>query len=136
MAAVCPINFDREKLKAEVRKTYGAVAGNPEGDFHFHRVPGYAARLLGYDSAELSALPALATAPFAGVGNPFKMGRIETGAVVIDIGSGAGMDCLLPGRQVGPTGRVTGIDMTEAMLARATPRRRQACRIYVSRKAT
>lgn len=119
MAAVCPINFDREKLKSEVRATYARVAENPAGEFHFHRGPEYAARLLGYDLKELRTLPAAATAPFAGVGNPFKMDALPEGATVIDIGSGAGMDCLLAARRVGNSGRVIGIDMTDAMLERA-----------------
>jgi SAM-dependent methyltransferase len=119
MAAVCPINLDRERLKAEVRATYAQVAQNPEGDFHFHRGPEYAAEFLGYDLAELRALPATATAPFAGVGNPFLMEQLPDGATVIDLGSGAGMDCLLAGRRVGTAGRVIGIDMTDAMLDRA-----------------
>jgi len=119
MAAVCPINLDRERLKAEVRATYAQVAQNPEGDFHFHRGPKYAAEFLGYDLAELRALPATATAPFAGVGNPFLMEQLPDGATVIDLGSGAGMDCLLAGRRVGSAGRVIGIDMTDAMLDRA-----------------
>jgi len=55
MAAVCPINLDRERLKAEVRATYAQVAQNPEGDFHFHRGPKYAAEFLGYDLNELRA---------------------------------------------------------------------------------
>ena len=119
MAAVCPINLDRERLKAEVRATYAQVAQNPEGDFHFHRGAEYAAEFLGYDLAELRALPATATAPFAGVGNPFLMEQLPDGATVIDLGSGAGMDCLLAGRRVGSAGRVIGIDMTDAMLDRA-----------------
>lgn len=119
MAAVCPINLDRERLKAEVRATYAQVAQNPEGDFHFHRGAEYAAEFLGYDLAELRALPITATAPFAGVGNPFLMEQLPAGATVIDLGSGAGMDCLLAGRRVGTAGRVTGIDMTDAMLDRA-----------------
>lgn len=53
MAAVCPVGFDKERLKSEVRSTYSQVAENPEGDFHFHRGPAYAARLLGYDIEEL-----------------------------------------------------------------------------------
>lgn len=119
MAIYCPINFDTAKLKDEVRRTYASVAVNPDGDFHFHRGPHYAARQLGYDLDELLALPSVATAPFAGIGNPFKMGRLAEGLTVIDIGSGAGMDCLLAGKDVGARGRVIGIDMTDEMLDRA-----------------
>ncbi len=126
MAAVCPIDFNVAKLKSEVRATYAKVAEDPGGDFHFHRGPEYAARQLGYDSAELGALPPTATAPFAGVGNPFKMGRLPAGATVIDLGSGAGMDCLLAAKQVGPGGRVIGFDMTDAMLERASAAAAQA----------
>jgi arsenite methyltransferase len=119
MSVTCPVTLDREKLKSEVRAVYAKVAENPQGEFHFHRGPEYAARLLGYDLAELRALPETATAPFAGVGNPFLMDSMPAGATVIDIGSGAGMDCLLAARRVGPGGSVIGIDMTDAMLARA-----------------
>jgi len=119
MAAVCPIGFDIQGLKDEVRRTYASVATDPTGEFHFHRGPEYAARQLGYSYDELARLPRLATEPFAGVGNPFKMGRLPRGAAVIDIGSGAGMDCLLAGSDVGPAGHVVVIDMTDEMLARA-----------------
>ena len=119
MAAACPVGFDKDRLKSEVRATYSQVAENPTGEFHFHRGPEYAARMLGYDLAELRALPELATAPFAGVGNPFKMEPIAPGASVADIGSGAGMDCLLAARRVGKNGHVVGVDMTDAMLERA-----------------
>jgi SAM-dependent methyltransferase len=119
MAAVCPLTLDREKLKSEVRAVYARVAEHPEGDFHFHRGPAYAARLLGYDAVELGELPATTTASFAGIGNPFLMDSLAQGAAVVDIGSGAGMDCLLAARRTGPAGSVVGIDMTDAMLARA-----------------
>lgn len=118
-SVVCPITLDRERLKSEVRAIYAKVAENPQGDFHFHRGPEYAARLLGYDAAELSELPTGATASFAGVGNPFLMDTVLAGATVVDIGSGAGMDCLLAARRTGREGSVVGIDMTDAMLARA-----------------
>jgi SAM-dependent methyltransferase len=119
MSVACPITLDREKLKSEVRAVYARVAENPQGDFHFHRGPEYAARLLGYDAAELRELPATATASFAGVGNPFLMDSLPAGATVVDIGSGAGMDCLLAARRAGRGGSVVGIDMTDAMLERA-----------------
>lgn len=119
MAIACPVGFDVARLKHEVRQTYASVAREPGGNFHFHRGPEYAARLLGYDLAELKALPSVATEPFAGVGNPFLMDALPSGGVVVDIGSGAGMDCLLAGRRVGPAGTVVGVDMTDEMLARA-----------------
>ena len=119
MSIACPVSLDREKLKSEVKATYARVAENPQGEFHFHRGPAYAARLLGYDLAELDILPQIATAPFAGVGNPFMMDALPSGGTIVDIGSGAGMDCLLAARRAGPKGRVVGIDMTDAMLARA-----------------
>lgn len=126
MATVCPVGFDTRRLKSEVRATYSQVAEDPYGEFHFHRGPAYAARLLGYDIDELNALPELATAPFAGVGNPFSIEPLPTGATVADIGSGAGMDCLLAARRVGKHGRVVGVDMTDAMLARARTAATQA----------
>ena len=119
MAIACPVGFDVARLKNEVRTTYASVARNPDGEFHFHRGPEYAARLLGYELAELRSLPEIATAPFAGVGNPFLMDALPQGAVVADVGSGAGMDCLLAGHRVGPNGAVIGIDMTDEMLERA-----------------
>lgn len=119
MAAVCDLTFDRERLKKEIRVTYGRVAEHPDGDFHFHRGSAYASSALGYDRAELDELPGFVTAPFAGVGNPLKVRSVPRGATVIDLGSGGGMDCLLAGRRVGPEGKVIGFDMTEAMLGKA-----------------
>ena len=60
------------------------------------------------------------------MGNPFKMGALERGATVIDIGSGGGMDCMLAAKQVGPSGTVIGIDMTDAMLERSSGAARAA----------
>ena len=67
MALVCPIGLNVDRLKDEIRRTYASVAREPEGDFHFHRGPEYAARALGYDLSELISLPRVSTAPFAGV---------------------------------------------------------------------
>jgi SAM-dependent methyltransferase len=119
MVMVCDLTFDRERLRNEIRSTYGRVAEQPDGDFHFHRGPAYAASRLGYDRSELDELPDFVTAPFAGVGNPLRPGALPVGARVIDLGSGSGMDCLLAGRRVGPQGEVIGFDMTDAMLDKA-----------------
>lgn len=132
MEQFCEITLDRERLKSEIRSTYSLVAETPTGDFHFHRGPEYAARQLGYDGEELASLPGTSTASFAGVGNPFRVREIPSGAFVIDLGSGAGMDCLLAGRRVGKQGRVVGVDMTDAMLEVARTSAKQADMPYVS----
>lgn len=119
MVMACDLSFDRERLKDEIRSTYARVAVEPDGDFHFHRGPAYAASMLGYDRAELDELPDFVTAPFAGVGNPLRPRVLPAAARVIDLGSGSGMDCLLAGRRVGPQGEVIGFDMTNAMLEKA-----------------
>lgn len=123
MADHCPIGFDTDYLRDQVRATYERVAENPGGDFHFHRGPGYAARYLGYDASELAGLPELATARFAGVGNPLAMtrdpaiGPLAPGQVVVDHACGAGTDLLLAARRVAPGGRAIGVDMTPRMRA-------------------
>src|SRR5215831_6145342 len=119
MAVACPIGFDVKSLRNEVQTMYSKVAASPEGEFHFHRGARYAATMLGYDAAELAALPPDVTSSFAGVANPHAIGRIPAGATVVDIGCGAGTDLLLAARQAGPRGRAIGVDMTEAMRQRA-----------------
>jgi SAM-dependent methyltransferase len=116
----CPVDLDTKKLNTAVFDMYTRVATNPEGEFHFHRGPEYAARALGYDPDELAALPERSTRSFAGVGNPHAIATVQPGETILDIGSGAGMDLLLAARRVGPGGRALGIDMTESM--------REACR--------
>ena len=119
MGIACPVDLDTEVLRLEVSKVYSRVATDPDGDFHFHRGPAYAAEFLGYDPAELTALPSECTASFAGIANPHAIAPIVEGETVLDIGCGAGMDLLLAARRAGPSGRAIGIDMTEAMRDRA-----------------
>ena len=119
MALACPVDLDTRLLRTEVSKIYSRVASQPDGDFHFHRGPEYAARVLGYDAAELALLPAECTASFAGIANPHLIAPILPGETVLDIGCGAGMDLLLAARRVGTSGCAIWIDMTEAMRRRA-----------------
>jgi arsenite methyltransferase len=119
MAIACPVDLDTQVLRSEVSKVYSRVANDPNGDFHFHRGPAYAAQFLGYDPVELAALPAECTASFAGIANPHAIAPILPGETVLDIGCGAGTDLLLAARKVGPGGRAIGVDMTEAMRDRA-----------------
>lgn len=119
MPISCPVDFDVNSLRSEVKAMYSRVAAAPQGEFHFHRGPAYAAGMLGYDAAELSLLPAIVTSSFAGVANPHAIAPLPAGATVVDIGCGAGTDLLLAARHIGPSGRAIGIDMTEAMRSRA-----------------
>ncbi|GEL20246.1 hypothetical protein PA7_40830 [Pseudonocardia asaccharolytica DSM 44247 = NBRC 16224] len=107
---------DADVLRAQVREKYRAVATEPDGTYHFHTGRGLAARL-GYADAE--ALPDAAVESFAGVGNPLALRPLQLGERVVDIGSGAGFDSFIAAGQVGPDGRVVGVDMTEEMLVKA-----------------
>jgi arsenite methyltransferase len=126
MAATCPLDFDIGTLRERVRSMYSRVATDPEGDFHFHRGLDYAVRVLGYDRADLEALPARATARFAGVGNPLAIGPVSEGETVLDHACGAGMDLLLAARRVGPSGKAIGVDVTPLMREAAIASVREA----------
>ncbi|MGD2067917.1 MAG: methyltransferase domain-containing protein [Gemmatimonadota bacterium] len=105
-------------LKDEILRMYQEVAENPEAEFHFYHGR-EAAELFDYDVEALNAAPAGAVASFAGVGNPHVRARMQAGESVLDLGSGAGLDAIIAARQVGPEGRVTGIDLNPAMCEKA-----------------
>ncbi len=109
------LEFDREALREQVRDKYREVAIDPGGSFHFHTGRELASRL-GYQAGAVDALPDRAVESFAGIGNPFSMRRLVPGDKVVDVGSGAGFDSFIAAGQVGPGGRVVGIDMTAEML--------------------
>jgi arsenite methyltransferase len=111
------IEIDVEVLKNEIKKTYASVSDEPEKDFVFPTGRPWAEDL-GYPD-ELANVPEAAVQSFAGVANPFSLGRLEPGERVLDLGSGAGTDSLVAAQMVGPEGRVTGIDMTPEMLQKA-----------------
>ena len=109
---------DPEALRSEVRAKYREVAHMPAGPHHFH-TGRHLARRLGYPLDVLASLPEAAVESFAGIANPFALRRLPTGSRVVDVGSGAGFDSVVAARQVGPEGRVVGVDMTPEMLDKA-----------------
>jgi SAM-dependent methyltransferase len=109
---------DAGALREQVREKYREVALDPHQAFHFHTGRDLAARC-GYEGAAVGALPERAVESFAGVANPFSLGRLRPGERVVDVGSGAGFDSFIAAGQVGPDGRVVGVDMTAEMLAKA-----------------
>ncbi|HET8822012.1 MAG TPA: methyltransferase domain-containing protein [Thermoleophilaceae bacterium] len=111
------LGVDRDLLKSEIKKTYASVSTEPEKDFIFPTGRPWAEDL-GYPE-ELANVPESAVASFAGVANPWHLGRLEPRERVLDLGSGAGTDSLVAAQMVGPEGTVTGIDMTPEMLAKA-----------------
>jgi SAM-dependent methyltransferase len=111
------VEIDVELLKSEIKKTYASVSQEPERDFVFPTGRAWAEDL-GYP-AELANVPDTAVESFAGVANPWAMGRLAPGERVLDLGSGAGTDSLIAAQMVGEAGTVTGIDMTPAMLVKA-----------------
>ena len=111
------VEIDVELLKSEIKKTYASVSEEADRDFIFPTGRAWAEDL-GYPK-ELANVPEGAAESFAGVANPWELGRLEPGERVLDLGSGAGTDSLVAAQMVGPEGHVTGIDMTPEMLAKA-----------------
>ena len=111
------VDVDVDLLKSEIKKTYTSVSTEPERDFIFPTGRTWAEDL-GYPG-EHAKVPEAAVESFAGVANPWQLGRLAAGERVLDLGSGAGTDSLVAAQMVGEQGRVTGIDMTPAMLAKA-----------------
>jgi len=79
-----------------------------------------------YDTTQTTELPQEAVQASLGCGNPTALARLNPGEIVLDLGSGGGIDVLLSARRVGPTGRAYGLDMTDEMLALARENQRKA----------
>jgi arsenite methyltransferase len=109
---------DTADLRERVRDMYRDVAQRPGGEFHFEIGRALAERL-GYPAQWLDAVPADALVSFAGVGHMLDLAAIEPGEAVLDLGSGSGTDAFAAAHLTGSTGRVTGVDMTDAQLAKA-----------------
>jgi SAM-dependent methyltransferase len=107
-----------ETLKDEIVRMYQEVADKPDGEFHFFHGR-EAAELFGYAPEWLDRAPSGAVASFAGVGNPHERSGLKPGETVLDLGSGAGLDAIVAAQQVGPAGRVLGVDLNPSMCLKA-----------------
>lgn len=110
----------KDDVRTAVREQYGAVArGAAAGCAPSCCGPSPDASLkLGYSEADLAAVPEGANLGL-GCGNPQAIAALKEGETVVDLGSGGGFDCFLAAKQVGPTGRVIGVDMTPDMISKA-----------------
>jgi arsenite methyltransferase len=110
-----------KELKAFVKKRYGSIAKQEKcccgPSCSWEASEG--AKTLGYTEEDLSTIPPEAVAIGLGCGNPTGLAGLKEGEVVLDLGSGGGVDVFLAANRVGPRGRVIGIDMTDEMLGRA-----------------
>src|SRR2546425_4327900 len=121
----------RDQIKQTVKEKYGQaalrVAGGERGSCGGTGTCGcdpVSSNL--YDAAETAALPEQAVLASLGCGNPTALAELLPGEVVLDLGSGGGIDVLLSARRVGPTGKAYGLDMTDEMLALARENQRKA----------
>ncbi|MBN1151820.1 MAG: arsenite methyltransferase [Dehalococcoidia bacterium] len=115
---------DDDVLREQVRSLYGDIAREggsccrgSECDTSPRDAASYAAKL-GYSPDDVQSVPAGADMGL-GCGNPHAIASLKVGETVLDLGSGGGLDCFLAARQVGPEGRVIGVDMTPDMVSKA-----------------
>jgi arsenite methyltransferase len=109
---------DTGVLRERVREMYRDVAQHPGGEFHFEIGRALAERL-GYPGQWLDAVPPDALVSFAGVGHMLDLAAIEPGETVLDLGSGSGTDAFVAAHLTGVSGRVIGVEMTDAQLAKS-----------------
>jgi SAM-dependent methyltransferase len=108
-----------DRLRAQVRARYAEIASRASFSPPANGCCEPSAAIqIGYDPHELATLPAGANLSL-GCGSPTSLVSLRPGEVVVDLGSGAGIDCFLAAKRVGPRGRVIGVDMTPEILAKA-----------------
>lgn len=112
--------MDKKKTKKIVREAYGKIAQKQEGCGCGTCGPDTRqfAKSIGYSEEELKAIPDEANLALS-CGNPTALASLKEGEVVLDLGSGAGFDCFLAATNVGPNGKVIGVDMTPEMIEKA-----------------
>ena len=123
-------SLESKVIKKAVEEKYSAIArGEVKGCCNPPNLPSgvvynIATKAQGYQAGELAAIPAGADLGL-GCGDPTADADLQPGQTVLDLGSGAGVDCFLAARRVGPAGRVIGVDMTDAMLEKARANARE-----------
>jgi SAM-dependent methyltransferase len=110
--------LDTSELEQRVKRMYEEVALEPQREFHFETGRALAERL-GYPPSGLDRIPQPAIDSFAGVGYFLDVAAIVPGEIVLDLGSGSGTDSFLAAVATGRDGRVIGVDMTTAQLAKS-----------------
>ena len=113
-----------EAIREEVRRRYAANVRGESSSCGDACCTSTSAERLGYSTEELAIAPEGANLGL-GCGNPLAIASLRPGQTVLDLGSGAGFDCFLAARAVGPSGMVIGVDMTEEMVAKARENARQ-----------
>ena len=113
-----PAESSSETIREEVRRRYGATIQGETSSCGEGCCTSTSADALGY-SAEESAIAPEGANLGLGCGNPLAIAALQVGQVVLDLGCGAGFDCFLAARAVGPSGKVIGVDMTHEMLSKA-----------------
>jgi SAM-dependent methyltransferase len=112
-------------IRSAVADRYGQVAAQPGGSFNFPVGRAFA-EAIGYPAELLATLPAAAVDAFAGVTYAHDRAALQPGETVLDLGCGAGLDALIAAREVGPAGRVLGVDYSAPMVALARDNARAA----------
>lgn len=109
---------DIKEIQDAVRKKYADVSGTATGKFNYPTGK-EGALLQGYDCAVIETMSGHLIDSFCGVGNPFALGAIDSGDVILDVGCGAGFDLMVASHLVGQNGKVYGIDLTPEMAQKA-----------------
>ncbi len=123
-------NIEEEKIKKEVKNKYGGLVSSTKSSSccapqtsccsSTDSMKGNLVKLAGYEEELLNKLPAESVENSFGCGNPLSFSDVKEGQTVVDIGSGAGIDCFIASEKVGKSGKVIGIDMTPEMIGKAT----------------
>lgn len=111
-------SIDKNAIHDAIREQYADVACSP-GEHFSYETGRKGARKLGYDPAWLNQIPDEIMRFYCGVSNPFEPGPLNEGQRVLDIGCGAGVDCLIAGSMVGSEGQVCGVDLSPEMVRKA-----------------